>query len=338
MARTALDLGAAMRRRAFIEGIATLGVAWPLAARSQQATPPVIGVLAVRTPEFDAPLVEAFKQGMNETGYFEGKNILIEYRWAAGHFDRLPALAEELVQKQVALIVTFGGTASARAAKTATSSIPIVFSIGDGPVTLGLVTNLSRPGGNITGATNFYGELAAKQLGILRRLVPSAAVIAIMANPNEPAGEFQISDAQAAAKLIQQELIVFRASTESEIDTAFTNLVQQHADALLLGANPFFVTRTSQIVSLANRYAVPAMYWRRELVEAGGLISYGAHPTEIYSIIGRYAGRILAGAKPADLPVQLPTKFELVINLKTANALGLDVPPQLLTTADEVIE
>ena len=201
-----------------------------------------------------------------------------------------------------------------------------------------MAINLSRPAGNITGATNFYGELAAKQLGLLRRLVPSAAVIAIMADPNEPAGEYQISDAQAAAKSIQQELIVFRASTESEIDTAFTNLVKQHAGALLLGANPFFVTRMSQIVSLANRYAVPVMYWRRELVEAGGLISYGANPTEIYSIIGRYAGRILAGAKPADLPVQLPTKFELVINLKTAKALGLDVSPQLLATADEVIE
>jgi putative tryptophan/tyrosine transport system substrate-binding protein len=315
-----------------------LGAAWPLAARAQQATPAAIGVLAVRTPEFDAPLVDAFKRGMNETGYFDGKNVVIEYRWAAGHFDRLPALADELVQKQVALIVTFGGTASARAAKTATSSIPIVFSIGDDPVKLGLVTNLSRPEGNITGATNFYGELAAKQLGLLRGLVPSAAVIAIIANPNEPASEFQISDALAAAKSIQQELIVFRASTESEIETAFANLVQRHAGALLLGANPFFVTRIGQIVSLANRYAVPAMYWRRELVEAGGLISYGANPTEIYTVIGRYAGRILAGAKPADLPVQLPTKFELVINLKTAKALGLDVSPELLATADEVIE
>jgi putative ABC transport system substrate-binding protein len=327
-----------MRRRAFIEGIAALTVAWPLATRAQQATPPVIGVLAVRTPEFDAPLVEAFKRGMSETGYFEDKNIVIEYRWAAGHFDRLPALANELVQKQIALIVTFGGTASARAAKTATSSIPIVFGIGDDPVKLGLVTNLSRPGGNITGATNFYGELAAKQLGLLRSLVPSASVIAIMTNPNEPAGESQSSDAKAAAKSIGQELIVFRASTEGEIDTAFTNLVQRHAGALLLGANPFFVTRINQIVSLANRYAVPTMYWRRELVEGGGLISYGANPTEMYSVIGRYAGRILAGANPADLPVQQPTKFELVINLKTAKALGLSIPPTLLAMADEVIE
>jgi putative ABC transport system substrate-binding protein len=213
-----------------------------------------------------------------------------------------------------------------------------VFAIGDDPVKLGLVTNLSRPGGNITGATNFYGELAAKQLGLLRSLVPSAAVIAIMANPNEPAGESQISDAQAAAKSIGQELIVFRASTEGEIDTAFTNLVQQHAGALLLGANPFFVTRINQIVSLANRYAVPTMYWRRELAEAGGLMSYGANPTEMYLVIGRYAGRILAGANPADLPVQQPTKFELVINLKTAKALGLSIPPTLLSTADQVIE
>ena len=210
-----------MRRRDFIKGIVGSAGAWPLAARAQHATSSVIGVLAVRTPEFDAPLVEAFKQGINETGYFEGKNIVIEYRWAAGHFDRLPALADELVQKQVALIVTFGGTASARAAKTATSSIPIVFSIGDDPVKLGLVTNLSRPAGNITGATNFYGELAAKQLGLLRRLVPSAAVIAIMADPNEPAGEYQISDAQAAAKSIQQELIPAPASfTRASSETA----------------------------------------------------------------------------------------------------------------------
>lgn len=328
-----------MKRREFITLLATAATAWPLRARAQlPSTPPVIGLLAVRTPKFDAPLVEAFKRGIAETDYVEGKNIAIEYRWADGHFDRLPALADELVQKQVALIVTFGGTASARAAKTATSSIPIVFGIGDDPVKLGLVGNLSHPGGNITGATNFYGELAAKQLGLLRNLVPSAQVVAIMANPNEPAGESQISDAQTAAKSIGQELIVFRASTESEIDAAFAKLVQKHAGALLLGANPFFVTRISQIASLANRYALPTMYWRRELVEAGGLISYGANPTEIYSVIGRYAGRILAGAKPADLPVQQPTKFELVINLKTAKGLGLDVSPELLATADEVIE
>jgi putative ABC transport system substrate-binding protein len=328
-----------MKRRDFITLVGTAATAWPLQTRAQQpATLRVIGLLAVRTPEFDAPLVEAFKRGMAETDYFEGKNIIIEYRWAEGHFDRLPTLADDLVQKRVALIVTFGGTASARAAKTATSSIPIVFGIGDDPVKLGLVSNLSHPGGNITGATNFYGELAGKQLGLLRNLVPSAAVVAIMANPNEPAGESQISDAQVAAKSIGQGLIVFRASTEREIDNVFANLVQQHAGALLLGANPFFVTRISQIVSLAKRYALPTMYWRRELVEAGGLISYGSNPTEIYSVMGRYAGRILAGAKPADLPVQQPTKFELVINLKTAKALGLDISPQLLATADKVIE
>jgi putative tryptophan/tyrosine transport system substrate-binding protein len=216
-----------MRRRDFIKGIAGSATAWPLAARAQQPAMPVIGLLAIRTPEFDAPLVETFKRGMSETGHFEGKNVMIEYRWAAGHFDRLSALAEELVRKQVAIIVTFGGTAAAQAAKMATSSIPIVFAIGDDPVKFGLVANLNRPGGNITGGTNFYGELAAKQLGLLRNLVPSASVIAIMANPNEPAGESQISDAQAAAKSIRQELIVFRASTASEIDTAFASLVQQ---------------------------------------------------------------------------------------------------------------
>jgi putative ABC transport system substrate-binding protein len=326
-----------MQRREFITLLGG-AAAWPLVARAQQPPAPVIGLLAVRTLEFDAPLIETFRRGMSEAGYIEGKNVLIEYRWAAGHFDRLPALAEDLVRKQVAVIVTIGGVASARAAKTATSTIPIVFAIGDDPVKFGLVASLNRPEGNLTGASNSYGELAAKQLGLLRELVPSASVIAILANPNEPAGESQISDAQTAARAMAQQLIVFRATTEDEIETAFASVVQQHAGALLLGANPFFVTRISQLTSLATRYALPTMYWRRELVEAGGLVSYGANPTEIYSHIGYYTGKILGGTKPSELPVQLPTKIELVFNLKTARTLGLAIPPTLLAIADEVIE
>jgi putative ABC transport system substrate-binding protein len=326
-----------MRRRQFIRLSGGVAI-WPLAASAQRQAIPTIGLLAARTPEFDAPLLDGFLRGLNETGYFEGKNVAIDYRWAEGHFDRLPALAEELVRKQVALIATFGGTAAVRAAKAATSSIPIVFAIGDDPVKFGLVANLNHPGGNITGGTNFFGELAAKQLGLLRTLVPSASVIAVLANPDEPAGEHQIADAQAAANSSGQELIVLRASTVSEIDVAFASLVQHHAGALLLGANPFFATRISQLTALAMRYDVPTMYWRRELAEAGGLISYGANPTELYPHIGRYAGRILAGGKPGELPVLQPTKIELVINLKAAKALGLTIPSTLLAVADEVIE
>lgn len=326
-----------MRRREFIKLVGGT-VAWPLAAQAQQAAMPVIGLLSVRTPDSDALVLDAFKRGMSETGYSESKNVMIEYRWAAGHFDRLSALAKDLVDEKVAVIATFGGTSAAQAAKMATSNIPIVFAIGDDPVKFGLVANLNRPESNVTGATNFYGALATKQLGLLRQLVPSASVIAVMADPNEPAGESQISDAQEAANSIGQQLVVFRASTEAEIDTAFADLVQQHAGALLLGANPFFFTRIGQLTLLASQYRIPTMYWRRELVEAGGLVSYGSDPTEAYTTIGRYVGKLLAGAKPGDLPVQQPTKFEFVINLKTAKALGLKIPPNVLSIADEVIE
>jgi putative tryptophan/tyrosine transport system substrate-binding protein len=333
-----MPLGKAMRRRDFIAGIAALGVAWPLDARAQQSLMPTVGFISVRTPEFDAALVAAVNEGLRETGYVEGKNLSVEFRWAGGQFDRLPALAEDLVRKQVAVIITTGGTAAARAAKAATSTIPIVFSVGDDPVQFGLVSSLNRPGGNLTGATNFYGELAAKQITLLRELVPRALLIGVLVNPNEPASESQINDAQSAARSLSQQLIILKAKTEREINDAFAMLLRQGANALLLGANPFFVTQIKQLTALAARDRMPTMYWRPELVNAGGLISYGANPLEMYFSIGRYVGKILNGSKPGDLPIQQPTKFELAINLKTAKALGITIPPALLATADEVIE
>jgi putative ABC transport system substrate-binding protein len=326
-----------MRRREFIAGLGVATV-WPVMARAQQPVMPVIGLFSVRTAEFDAPLLAAFRRGLNEGGYIEGKNVAIELRWGGGAFERLPALAQELVRRQVALIVTFGGTAAARAAKEATTVIPIAFAVGDDPVKFGLVASLNRPGGNLTGVTNFYGELAAKQLGLLRTLAPTAALIAMLVNPDEPAAESQVEQAQAAAQAIGQRLLVLRAGTEHDIDVAFAALVERRAGALLLGANPFFAVRKNQLFALASRHAVPTLYWRSELARAGGLMSYGSYPIETYRHLGDYAARILKGEKPANLPILQPTRFELVINLKTAKALGLTIPPSVLALADEVIE
>jgi ABC-type uncharacterized transport system substrate-binding protein len=325
-----------MKRRDFITLLGG-AAAWPIAANAQQAMP-VIGLFSVRTAEFDAPLLAAFRRGLNEGGYIEGKNVAIELRWGGGAFERLPALAQELVRRQVALIVTFGGTAAARAAKEATTVIPIAFAVGDDPVKFGLVASLNRPGGNLTGVTNFYGELAAKQLGLLRTLAPTAALIAMLVNPDEPAAESQVEQAQAAAQAIGQRLLVLRAGTEHDIDVAFAALVERRAGALLLGANPFFAVRKNQLFALASRHAVPTLYWRSELARAGGLMSYGSYPIETYRHLGDYAARILKGEKPANLPILQPTRFELVINLKTAKALGLTIPPSVLALADEVIE
>jgi putative tryptophan/tyrosine transport system substrate-binding protein len=326
-----------MRRRDFINIVGS-AAAWPFAAHAQQAGVPVIGLLGIRTAEFDAPLLAEFIRGMSETGLVEGRDVKIEHRWAGGQFDRLPSLAEELVRRNVALIVTFGGTAATRAVKATGTSIPIVFAIGDDPVQSGLVSSLSRPGGNTTGATNFYNELGAKQLDLLHQLLPTVTVLAMLANPNEVGAESQINDAATAARSKGLQLTVMRASTEREIDDAFVTFVQHRAGAVLIASNPFYVVRATQLIALAAHYALATMFWRRELAEAGGLMSYGASPTEIYHQIGIYAGRILKGEQPGDLPVIQVTKIEFVINLKTAMALHLDIPPTLLALADEVIE
>jgi putative ABC transport system substrate-binding protein len=326
--------------RSRIEFITLLGgaAAWPLAARAQQQAMSVIGYISMRSAESDVPMMAAFRHGLNETGYVEGRNVAIEFRWGGGQYDRLPALVEDLVRRQVAIIVTSGGEPAALAAKAATAKIPIVFNVGEDPVRFGLVASLNRPGGNITGVTSLLGMLGTKQLGLLRELVPKAATIGMLINPNDPWAESQTSNTQAAAREVGQQLVVFSASSESDIDAVFAALVQERAGALLIANSPFFVTQADHLISLAARHALPTIYFRRELADAGGLISYGSSTAELYGQMGIYAGKILNGAKPADLPVMQPTQFELVINMKTAKALGLDVPPTLLARADEVIE
>jgi putative ABC transport system substrate-binding protein len=328
-----------MRRRDFI---ALLGgaAAWPLAARAQQKAMPVIGYLSTglsRDP--NSPNLAAFRQGLSETGYVEGQNVAIEYRGAEGHYDRLPALAADLVSRKVDVIVSVGGTPTALAAKNATSTIPIVFRTGE-PVADGLVASLARPGGNLTGFGMLLGELTPKLLELLSELVPQARMIALLVNPNNPAViERIIRDMEEAARAKGVQLSILKGGTESEIDAAFASLVQLQAGALLVAADPFLFSRREQLVALASRHAVPAIYpWREAVEVAGGLISYGPSFPAVFREIGIYAGKILKGEKPADLPVQQPTRFELVINLKTAQALGLTVPRSMLALADEVIE
>jgi putative ABC transport system substrate-binding protein len=326
-----------MRRRALIAGIAATAAAWPLAARAQQKAMPVIGYLSPGRPGPSA-FVTAFHQGLGETGYLEGQNVAIEYRWAEGHYDRLPALAADLVGRKVDLIVAAGGPPSALAAKGATSTIPIVFNgVGD-PVMVGLVASLARPEGNLTGFSILTVELLPKLVELLSELVPQARVMALLVNPNNPNTPRNIGDAQEAARAKGVQLQILKAATEGEIEAAFASLVQLQAGALVVAGDPFFSSRREQLVALASRHTVPAIYVFREFASAGGLISYGASITASYRQSGVYAGKILKGAKPADLPVQQPTKFQLVINLKTAKALGLTVPQSLLARADEVIE
>jgi ABC-type uncharacterized transport system substrate-binding protein len=329
-----------MRRRDFIIGVGgTAGTAaWRRTAHAQQPTTPVIGYFSARSPESDVPMVAAFREGLSETGYVEGKNVAIEFSWGLGEYDRAQKLADELVHRQVSVIVTSGGEISAKAAIDATKTIPIVFNVGADPVQTGLVTSLNRPGGNATGVASFTRLLGAKQIGLLRELVPAATVIAFLINPNEPTTASQIGDAQAAARLIGQQLTILQAGTDAEIDAAFAALVRQRAGALLIGTGPFFLTRADKLVELAARHAVPTMYFRREFCDAGGLVSYGTNTAELYRQMGMYTGRILKGERPADLPVLQPTKFEFVINLRTAKALALALPPSLLERADEVIE
>ena len=327
-----------MRRRAFFAALGGAALAWPMAAHPQRKAMPVIGWLSGAAAAGYVPFLAAFREGLKETGYVEGQNVAIEYRWADGNYDRLPALAAELVALKVDLIAASGGDASSRAAKDATSTIPIVFNSGDDPVATGLVASLARPGGNLTGISFLVVELHPKRLELLSDLVPQARVIGLLVNPDSPQTERVLRGMQEAARAKGIQLLVVKASTGSEIDAAFAALSQQAPGALVVQADPFFNSRRDQLVALAARYAVPAIYEGRQFAMAGGLISYGASLTAVYRQLGIYAGKVLQGAKPADLPVQQPTAFDLVINLKTAEALGLTIPRTMLDLANEVIE
>jgi putative tryptophan/tyrosine transport system substrate-binding protein len=325
-----------VRRRAFITLLGGTAATWPLAVRGQQQAIPLIGFLNGSSAWESAHLVAAFGQGLSEIGYVDGRNVVIDYRWAEGRYDRLPVLAADLVRRQVAVIAS--NTPATIAAKAATTTIPIVFSSGGDPIKLGFVASLNRPGGNVTGVSFFSTTLEAKRLGILRELVPTAAMIAVVLNPNFPDAEAQSQEVQEAARTLGLQIQILRASTERDLDTTFGALVELRAGGLLVGADPFLYSRRDYIVALATRHAVPAIYEQREFAVAGGLMSYGTNITDAYRQVGIYTGRVLKGEKPADLPVMQSTRFEFVINLKTAKALALDVPPSLLARADEVIE
>jgi putative ABC transport system substrate-binding protein len=329
-----------MRRREFstlLCGAATASTVWPLPLSAQQKETPVIGWLGISTPGPSAPSLAAFRHGLNEIGYVEGQNVAIEYRWAEGRYDRLPALAADLVDRRVDALVASSGDPAAYAAKNATSTIPIVFTSGDA-VGYGFVASLARPGGNLTGLSFLNPELNPKRFELLSELVPQAKVIALLVNPNSPSLEHVLRAVQEAARPKGLQLHISKAGTESEIDAAFTSLVQRQAGALVVSSDPFFYGRREQLVAQAARHTVPAIYEWRQFVVEGGLTSYGASITTVNRQVGIYAGKILKGAKPADLPVLQPTTFELVINLKTAEALGLTIPPSILSRADEVIE
>jgi putative tryptophan/tyrosine transport system substrate-binding protein len=327
-----------MRRREFIAGLAG-ATAWPLAARAQQRLTPVIGFLSVRSPGDSIDVLADFHRGLAETGYLEGRNVAIEYRSAEGHHDRVPALLADLVRRRVAVIVVANATTSALAAKAATQTIPIVFNIGSDPVEIGLVGSLNRPGGNLTGVVGLYAELSAKRLELLHELVPSATLIALLVNPTNPVyAEAETKVVQLAARNLGVRLLVINASSPGEIEAAFATMVQQQAGALLVGADTFFVSQNDQVIALAARHRLSAIYAYLEQTVAGGLMSYAESIADAQHMVGVYTGRILKGEKPADLPVQQVTKIELAINLKTAKALGITFPTGLLVRADKVIE
>jgi ABC-type uncharacterized transport system substrate-binding protein len=328
-----------MKRRDFLTLIGGAAAVWPLAARAQQATMPAVGLLDQRSPDELADRLRGFRQGLKEIGYVEGENMAIEYRWAEGQYDRLPELAAELVRRQVAVIATTGGHPAAFAAKAATTTIPVVFIASDDPVRLGLVASIARPGGNLTGINFLSGELTAKRLELLHELVPTATRVSVLVNPSSPLNvEATLREVGVAARAIGLQTQILNASTIREINAAFATFVRERADAVFVGIDPFFNSRRTQLVHLATRHALPASYPARDFAEAGGLMSYGANIADAWRQAGSYAGRILKGAKPADLPVVQSTKFELVINAQTATMLGLTVPPTLIARADAVIE
>jgi len=327
-----------MRRREFITLLGAGAVALPVAARAQQPMMPVIGFLHSGSPEPMAGRLSAFRKGLAEAGYVEGQNVAIEFRWALGQDDRLPDLATDLIRRGVAVIATPGSTPAALAAKAATTTIPIVFGVGDDPVRLGLVTSLNRPGSNATGLNFQLVELVTKRLGMLREIAPGSNRFVALVNPNTAYSEVEVKDLQANASALGLPIEILRAGTGREIDAAFANLVQKSGGALLVGPDAFFISRRAQIVTLAARHAIPAIYSTRDFAEAGGLMSYGPNLADAYQHIGTYVGRVLKGEKPAVLPVVQPTKFELVLNLNTARAIGLEISAKLLALADEVIE
>jgi len=326
-----------MRRREFISLLGG-AAAWPLAARAQQSARPVIGFLSSRSPAESASDVAGFRQGLAQTGYVENQNLAIEYRWAENRYERLPALAADLAGRQVAVIAALGGPVTALAVKAATKTVPFVFITGVDPVKLGLVASFARPGGNATGLNIFITAIEAKRLGLLRELVPTAARIAVIVNPNSPEVDSQLNDVQTGADAVGWELQILRVGSEAEFDSAFATLARSAVEALLVAADPFFNSQRERIVALAARHKIPAIYEARGYAVAGGLMSYGPNLPDAYRQVGLYTGQILKGAKPANLPVIQPTALELVINLKTAKAVGIEVPPTLLARADEVIE
>ena len=326
-----------MRRREFITLLGGAAVSWPLAARAQQPTLPVVGFLGSGSPQSDAFRMAAIRKGLNESGYIGGRNVVFEYRWAENQDDRLPELAADLVRHKVAVIVLFGN-ASAAAAKSATATIPIVFATGSDPIKSGLVTSLSRPGGNMTGVSFLINALVAKQVEVLHEMIPNAALIGYLVNPTNPAAGIDTKNALAAAASVGQKLAIIKARTDKDLESAFVTLIQQRADALVVAADLFFTDRRDKIVELAARQKMPTVYPLREFVEAGGLMSYGASLTDALRLVGLAAGRILKGEKPVDMPVQQSSKVELIINLKTAKTLGLTIPLPLLGRADEMIE